>query len=349
MRFAVIALASALLTANLTPTKAPENSPPPSSRQTFAETRPDGSQHGARERIAQQAGNPHVYVYLLDNGGPSKPAARIAKRGPAILQMGIGDSPWRIAQKNNPIDLITSYDSATAACSSPPLWSATNLTTRVCWIPDGTANYKVELAQHQDSSTPNVICGGDTSVSEYDLFLGSPSPELRNSPTLDRIASLNYFFGLQIPSARVTKYCGAANPWWDQAAIEVALVLGNQISKQQFYYQIKLKQFLPNSPNICNSGKSYWYFTKGSLFSANDYSGTVYGQPCPVSGDPRRRYTFDPLPRLKYFIQNSPAGMDKDLSHWRIADYYVGSMGYGDFSVTTVWDHISLTANIVTP
>jgi hypothetical protein len=328
MRLLVIAVASSLMTVN----------------SAFAEPLP-WNEIPLRAQLALT--DSRVFSYLQDNGGPTMQSAHIVKRDTPILQMGTGDTPWRIAQKNNPVDLTTSHGSADLDCTSTPLWSAASPTTRVCWIPDGAKNYKIELSQHQDSSTPNVVCGGDTATSEYDLFLGSPSPALRASPTLDKIASLDYSFGLQVPHVQVTRHCGTVNPWWDQTAIQVALVLGNPVSKQRFFYQIKLRQALANAPNLCNTGKSYWYFTSGSLYSANDYAGTSYGLPCPRNGEPRRIYTIDPLPRLKQFIVNSPAAMDKDLSHWRIADYYMGSMGYGSFSVTSVWDHITLTAHTV--
>ncbi len=296
------------------------------------------------------------YVYLSDNSGPTKGSAYIVPKDSNdtlnLFKVGNSDlSDWYISQWSNPSPLTSLSGSADSFCSSSPLWSKTSATTRICWMPNGIGNYKVELA-HDGGALP---CGAGSPVynpsepSEFDLLIGnnphSVPTQFQNSPTLDKLDNLKFSFGFQPTYTKVTVRCGAGttNPWLDQTTALAALTLTNSTG-QTLFYQLLLNRSNPNLNDVC-SGNPEWFFSAGPTYGVSDYMGTAFGISCPKTGGARQAYNLDLMPRLKTLIQNSPTGMDKDLSHWKVGGFYMGSLIYGSGNMTTLWDNISLVGN----
>jgi hypothetical protein len=305
--------------------------------------------------LAQPTLEYHVYTYLQDNGGPSVSALSIVTtQGGQYFTVGSGVSPWFITQWGNPVDLANHGAPSDASCSATPLMSRANGSSHICLLPGPSGLFTVELAHNGNDLQCASATESDPSASgkEFDMFI-SEDPfnkgisSYANSPPIDKFTSLSYSFTLSMTYAVIGTRCSIAgnNPYFDQADPMAALVLYDPSTNQTLFYQILLSENTSAVYDQCGTSPS-WYFApqpnNPTIYGVNEYV-TSYGVSCGKRSDGVRTYALDPLPHLQNLIKNSPIGMDKNSSHWTIRGTYIGTIGYGDFSIVSLWSKVSLT------
>jgi hypothetical protein len=302
--------------------------------------------------------SPYTY-FMNDSGGPTYPSAYIVPTvGTTSTKAGSGYTPWYISQWGNPVDLTVWNYSDNSACSSTPLWSIANPTTRICWIPVGN-RYVVELHETgQNASYPLPCNNGGVGSGEFDLFLGEGNPYGGENQALfdtsyrhlNQLSSLNLSFGVQISYVSVLYRCGATNREFDQSTEALGLVFDayNGTNNQAFFYQVTLNSADSQQANICSgSGLLASFQSDGTGTFIADDGLNAYGYPCIPVGGPRIYYNLNILPRLIYAIQNSPYSyFDKNISDWYFSGFYYGSRVYGSGTNTVLWDSINITGTI---
>lgn len=195
---------------------------------------------------------------------------------------------------------------------------------------------------------------GDGKPRESDLFIGPngqntplKSGMLRSGDGMPTLAEMSGLFQTVTLSARYglahTKKGCAVN----QAGAIIGVVLSDLVASppQTMFYQISLNSFCgPGTAEriqLCTSAhrQPAVYFPTNPF--GTDDALPLAGQPFLRNGE-RRTVRLDLLPRLTLVIATGPAGIDRDISHWKIGGLYLGQHIWGDVTMETTWQDFRL-------
>lgn len=296
---------------------------------------------GCRE-LSKQPG-PAIYIQPSVAPNPSMPLN-------FPLTQSVGDwtstPKWLISQWNIPVDL-----SGSQTVLPGNDWNTSNN-----W---GSLRYTA--ADKSYSLSQNGIAPGSPPCgTEYDLFL-SPIDQthpnhaqgISASKPLNQLANLGFRAGVTVVFENIQNRC-APSQHADLVNYAASFTFISS-SGQTLFYQVSLRiaghtpsggSFsLPNMswcPNHDDPASAH-------LFCVDDNITYVNGNQTNLVVGQRQEYLGDILPRVKQALQSqftrndgSNEVIDGNLSHWKLAAVYIGSMIQGGANVTAKWDSFCL-------
>lgn len=121
----------------------------------------------------------------------------------------------------------------------------------------------------------------------------------------------------------------------------LGIIFFNEHSKQKFFYQLRFSniQMNPNS--------KYWW--RNEMQHSDGWKSWGYRDQLSTYNEPVtdtgvwETYNLNITRIVKQIIKNK-AGMDNNLSHWKIRSMFYGSHIWGDMEITTSWKNVRLHA-----
>ena len=188
-----------------------------------------------------------------------------------------------------------------------------------------------------DSSDPRFGCG------EFDLNL-EPNAEvvypgypvgvtlLEQNPTLDISSSLRFGALQSVESVFQGTRCPEGQ---NLATMMMALTFRNIINGQTLFYQVVTY----DSRGAQFNGT--WFAAGPSDFGVSD-SIDIFSQSPLKASDGPQFYDLEVLPRVKTLISNGPAGLDTNLSRWKVKDLYLSANVNGEAKIDSKHGYIFL-------
>ncbi len=244
--------------------------------------------------------------------------------GQAGYNISSGYNFWSLNQWLNPSNL-------TPQTFPPGLpWELANTTSRLKFWP-----FKNGVANVYEIALNNLPCVNpiENNPLEVDMFL-EPRDHLSSFP-LGEMAQLNLTLNIEGTYAVISSGC-TVNQFGHTASIMM-----HSTTDQWLTVQINLAaSTVPQGMEWCPNNNS-----TSNIFCVDDsvanYGGTFLGQ------IGTQKYNLDILPRLIQIIQSEyqkPTGikLESNPNNWRIAGFYMGTVGYGKVNVTSTWSEIKL-------
>jgi hypothetical protein len=215
---------------------------------------------------------------------------------------------------------------------------------------DGRTSYRLS----QDGAA--LPCDDQGRPLEWDLFAGPNSADTKfpdapglilRSDTLPSILSLAHV----VATATVQVHFGPARPRKgcavSQAGALISVTLNNRTARQTLFYQTQLNIVCGPQPaarqQLCERQTNRLvasYYSRANPFGVADPL-PLFGQKW-LANNERRTISVDLLPHLLRLIETGPNDMDHDPAHWALEGYYNGQHIWGDVTMTSSWEDVSV-------
>ncbi len=224
------------------------------------------------------------------------------------------------------------------------------------FAPDGSGAFKADSTEAHVQVTPGAgtinfhqtgavlpCSSSNGSPRESDLFFAPAGSRLVKLVPLEGLGGLQQQAVVTLQAAVLANAVCKVNLGY--AVLAVTLVDRKVQPAQVFFYQLELSQLcqVPAGAPACPSAHSHmYYYGRKNPYGADDYL-PLAGRPYLASGE-TARLSINLLPRLITALQDGPAGIDRDPSHWVVSSAYYGQHIWGKVELSTSWSDVKLTA-----
>ncbi len=273
--------------------------------------------------------------------------------GPKIYSSTGPQPNWSIAQWNIPGKKLPKFTETTS--SKEKIFYTESKESSVKLYKNKTIN-EIVLAQNgtilpctNSNSQPresDLLIGANSNGAKPPQVIGMPLDHAHQNPPLSEYSRIIFAGEVEVQQGltKSEKHCGI-----NQGGALVAFVLDDPYSqpKQTLFYKTSLSQ-------MCNSGtlarlkpcsqlrSTPLFYWRNNPYGVDDYL-PLLGHPFLGNGNPAY-LQFDVLPRLKEVIEQGPKGIDRNLSHWSIDNFYVGQHIWGDVKLMSTWSNFKILA-----
>ncbi len=219
-------------------------------------------------------------------------------------------------------------------------------------------NDRIAYRLSQDGTA--LPCEENGQPRESDLLAGSNGPDAKSPEVPGLLLPPNKPLSLLtlshlITTATVTVHSGpVASPKGcgvSQGSALISVILNNPTTRQTLFYKVILVNVCGPQPKarseFCmrSTRRPFPFY----YFHTNPFG---VADPLPLLGErwlannERRTIRIDLLSRLIEHIRTGPDTMDHETGHWNVAGYYNGQNIWGDVTLTSQWEDVSLVATM---